>query len=196
MSSGTEKTFQDGCNFTERGWCTFQHFRLPLGVAHEMAAEIVEILGRSYSLAETQRILKYSFHLSITDGDVTSEWLGQYTGRLDHDFNYTGIAMGPSKHGDKVTVKRVENICVAGRDWHTLVLDCGDSKEERISKLTSVASHVFFWETPYRYFQDWMGNSCPMVAFWDEDTFALRFHQLAKSDHGQCRMCSPKVHDR
>ncbi|KAJ7872956.1 hypothetical protein B0H13DRAFT_2669335 [Mycena leptocephala] len=157
-------------------------------LAQEMATEVVAILGPGYNTTSIQTILEETLTM------ISEDWLKEYTGRKRYDcmednFYYTGVVIGPHGGQAKVELRRVEGFSYDYKRWDTMVVDCGDGKQERIKAITHYGGKgaaFFCWERPYLYFKDWLRHSCPPIALWDDAVFAEQFFRVVNSDHGDC----------
>ncbi|KAJ7458632.1 hypothetical protein FB451DRAFT_1508102 [Mycena latifolia] len=161
-------------------------------VAHEIAAEVVALLGPGHTIPLTQAVIEESLLESASD---PTDWLKAYTGRERYDctednFYYTGVVIGPQAWQAPVELRRVERFSYDYDTWDTLVVDGGDGTEERTKAVTRYGGKgapFFCWEGPYLYFKDWMRHACPPISRWDDATFIQQFFLLVDSDHGDCR---------
>ncbi|KAJ7763705.1 hypothetical protein B0H16DRAFT_1687802 [Mycena metata] len=148
-----------------------------------------------YTINSIQTILEETLLLFAED---RSGWLIEYTGRKRYDcmednFYYTGVVIGPQAWQAKVELRRVEGFLYDHEHWDTVVVDCGDGKEERTKAVTHYGGKgapFFCWERPYLYFKDWLRHSCPSIALWDDVVFAEQFFRLIDSDHGALYLSS------
>ncbi|KAJ7465674.1 hypothetical protein FB451DRAFT_1561409 [Mycena latifolia] len=160
-------------------------------VAHEIAAEVVALLGPGHTIPLTQALIEESLLESVSD---PSDWLKAYTGRERYDctednFYYTGVVIGPQAWQAPVELRRVERFSYDYDTWDTLVVEGGDGTEERTKAVTRYGGKgapFFCWEGPYLYFKDWMQQACPAISRWDDATFIQKFFLLVDSDHGDC----------